>query len=34
MEQLKKRKRQTKVVDGITWVRYEGDQFWVAEPKQ
>lgn len=27
----KKRKKETKVVDGVKWTRYEGDDLWVSE---
>lgn len=29
-----KRKKQTKVEDGVKYERYEGDAFWVAEVKK
>jgi hypothetical protein len=28
-----KRKKQIKVEDGIKWVRYSNDEFWVSEEK-
>lgn len=29
-----KRKKQTKVVDGVKWIRYSDDEFWVSEEKK
>ena len=31
---MMKRKKETKVVDGVKWIRYEGDDFWTAEVKK
>lgn len=29
-----KRKKQTKIIDGVKWVRYSDNEFWVSEEKQ